>query len=68
MTNRNDLGNWIVLVASAREAHDEIIHMDQAENKARAAADKYAAANPGVTVSLYQRVGVVTGTITTKWE
>ncbi len=67
MTNRNDERNWFVTAAKGNGT-PVIVCTDQAENKAKAAAENYAASNPGTIVSLYQRVGVVTGTVATKWE
>lgn len=67
MTNRNDDRNWLVMAGKEGET-PIIVCTDQAENKAKAAAENYAHKYPGTAVSLYQRVGVVAATVTTKWE
>lgn len=68
MTDRNDMNNYLVIALGNGGDHDTIIGHDQAENIARQEAEKYASANHGITVCVYQRVGAVKTVPTAKWE
>ena len=66
--NKNDKNNWVV----ARMTHGEggcltVLYTDQAENLAKANAEKAALDQPGEPIFLYQRVGTVVTEPTAKW-